>query len=201
MMGTVEEWFWHFCGAALTPVTGLALGIFFLLAALIVFPRTFLIGAAGATFGLGAAPIILLGGTMGGILAFSLSRYVASSWFRRKLAKKPVLRAVAQAVDEEGWRIVALMRLGAPVPSALQNYVFGLTRIDIRSYSIATFIFSAPQIFLFTFLGATGRASMVNAGSSSGSLLFPVVGMATTVAIIALITWRVRSLLSKSQVE
>ena len=195
MTETVEAWFSQF--GSLTPTSGLALGGLFLLAAFVVFPRTLLILSAGATFGLWAAPIILLFGTTGGVLAFSLSRYVASSWFRRKLARKPVLQAVAQAVDEEGWRIVALMRLGAPIPSAMQNYIFGLTMIDIKSYAIATLIFSAPQVLLFTLLGATGRASIVSAGSSEGSVLFLVVGMAITVAIIALIAWRVRLLLSE----
>jgi uncharacterized membrane protein YdjX (TVP38/TMEM64 family) len=194
MTESIGHWF-HQLGA-LTPLSGTALGVFFLLAAFVVFPRTLLILTAGATFGLGAAPIILIGGTAGGILAFSLSRYLASAWFRKKLQRRPLLRAVAQAVDDEGWRIVALMRLGAPVPSALQNYLFGLTKINPVSYSISTLLFSAPQVFLFAFLGATGRASIVNDGSSGLPLGFSLMAIVLTVAIIALISWRVRSLLS-----
>ena len=68
----------------LSLTSGVALGLFFVMAALVVFPRTILIIAAGASFGIGAAPIILLAGTAGGTLAFLLSRYIASDWFRRK---------------------------------------------------------------------------------------------------------------------
>ena len=69
----------------LSVASGSALGLFFILAALVVFPRTILIVAAGASFGIGAAPIILVADTAGGTLAFLLSRYIAADWFRRKL--------------------------------------------------------------------------------------------------------------------
>ncbi|MGL9620801.1 VTT domain-containing protein [Bradyrhizobium sp. U531] len=171
--------------------SGAILALFFVLAALIVFPRTILIVAAGASFGIGAAPIILVAGTAGGTLAFLLARYIASEWFRQKLERRSKLEAIAQAVDKEGWRIVALMRLGAPLPSALQNYLFGLTKIRLVSFILATLVFSAPQVFLFTFLGATGRASLLDDKPIELAIL-PII---LTVAIIALISWRVQKLL------
>jgi uncharacterized membrane protein YdjX (TVP38/TMEM64 family) len=176
----------------LSLISGVALGLFFILAALVIFPRTVLIIAAGASFGIGAAPIILVAGTAGGTLAFLLSRYIASDWFRRKLKQRPSLEAIAEAVDDEGWRIIALTRLGAPVPSALQNYLYGLTRINLTTFILATLVFSSPQVFLFTFLGATGRESLLE----DKPLGFTIVSISVTVVIIALIAWRVRKLLS-----
>ena len=193
MTETLSNWLQHF--GSLTPVSAAALCLASLLAAFVVFPRTVIIIAAGVTFGVAAAPIILLSGTIGGILVFCSSRYIAANWFRRKLETRPTLKMVAQAVDEEGWRIIALSRLGAPVPGALQNYLFGLTKIDIVSYSIATFVFSAPQVFLFSFLGATGRASLLNDGPSGVSLGFPMAALVLTTTIIALISRRVKTLL------
>ncbi|AHY53027.1 TVP38/TMEM64 family protein [Bradyrhizobium japonicum] len=175
----------------LSVTSGAVLALFFGLAALIVFPRTILIVAAGASFGIGAAPIILVAGTAGGTLAFLLARYIASGWFRRKLEQRSKLEAIAEAVDKEGWRIVALMRLGAPVSSALQNYLFGLTRIHLMSFILATLVFSAPQVFLFTFLSATGRASLLE----DKPFELTVVPILVTVVIIALISWRVQKLL------
>ena len=176
----------------LSLISGVALGLFFILAALVIFPRTVLIIAAGASFGIGAAPIILVAGTAGSTLAFLLSRYIASDWFRRKLKQRPSLEAIAEAVDDEGWRIIALTRLGAPVPSALQNYLYGLTRISLPTFILATLVFSSPQVFLFTLLGATGRESLLEdkpIGFTIGSIL-------VTVVTIALIAWRVRKPLS-----
>jgi hypothetical protein len=81
----------------------------------------------------------------GGALAFLLSRYIAADWFRRKLKQRPNLDAVAEAVDKEGWRIIALMRLGAPVPRALQNYLFGLTRIKLITFILVTLSSTLPK--------------------------------------------------------
>jgi uncharacterized membrane protein YdjX (TVP38/TMEM64 family) len=63
----------------------------FVLVALIGFPRTILIIAAGASFGIGAAPIALVAGAAGGALACLLSRCIAADWFRRKLGQGPYL--------------------------------------------------------------------------------------------------------------
>ena len=174
--------------------SALALALFFAAAGFIVFPRTPFIIAAGAAFGLVAAPIILLGGTAGSIAAFLLSRHLAAEKFQRWLEQHRRLRLVARAVDLEGWRIIALLRLGGPIPNAATNYMLGLTRIDLAPYAFATLIFSMPQITLFCFLGATGRASLLD-GSRLGTCL---VSAALAVILIGLISWRVRFLLRKS---
>jgi hypothetical protein len=38
-----------------------------------------------------------------------------------------MLRAVVDAADSEGWRVVGLLRFWSPVPTIVQNYLFGLT--------------------------------------------------------------------------
>ena len=77
------------------------------------------------------------------------------------------------------------------MPSALQNYLYGLTRINLATFILATLVFSSPQVFLFTFLGATGRKSLLE----DKTLGFTVVSLIVTFAIIVLIAWRVRKLL------
>jgi uncharacterized membrane protein YdjX (TVP38/TMEM64 family) len=172
----------------------LALGLFFAAVGLIVLPRTPFIVAAGATFGLAAVPVILIGGTSGSILAFFLSRSIASGRFHRWLDRHPPLRAVAQAVDIEGWKIVALLRLGVPIPNAATNYMLGLTRIRFPAYALATLIFSIPQVVLFCFVGSAGRATLLDGSRAASSL----VSISLAAALIALISWRVRLVLRKS---
>ena len=72
--------------------------------------------------------------------------------------------------------------------------MLGLTRIGFATYVVATMVFSIPQIVLFCFLGATGRASLIE-GSGLGS---SVLSIALAVTLLALISWRVRLLLRKS---
>src|SRR5215471_9131489 len=151
--------------------SALALGLFFAAVGLVVLPRTPFIVAAGATFGLAAAPIILVGGTLGSIAAFLLSRSIAAGRFQGWLERHPSLQAVAHAVDLEGWKIVALLRLGVPIPNAATNYMLGLTRIGFSSYVLATMIFSIPQIALFCFLGSAGRATLLDGSNALSSVL------------------------------
>jgi uncharacterized membrane protein YdjX (TVP38/TMEM64 family) len=174
--------------------SALALGLFFAAVGLVVLPRTPLIVAAGATFGLAAAPIILIGGTLGSTVAFLLSRSIASNRFQGWLGRHPTLQTVAHAVELEGWKIVALLRLGVPIPNAATNYMLGLTRIGFPSYVLASMIFSIPQIVLFCFIGSAGRATLLDGSNALSSLI----SIALAVALIALISWRVRLILRKS---
>jgi len=174
--------------------SALALGLFFAAVGLVVLPRTPFIVAAGATFGLAAAPIILVGGTLGSVVAFLLSRSIASDRFQQWLGRYPSLQAVAHAVDLEGWKIVALLRLGVPIPHAATNYMLGLTRIGFSSYVVATMIFSIPQIVLFCFVGSAGRATLLDGSRTLSSL----VSLVLALSLIALISWRVRLVLRKS---
>jgi uncharacterized membrane protein YdjX (TVP38/TMEM64 family) len=181
----------------LTLGSGLALAAIFAIAAFVIFPRTILILTAGATFGFKAFPFVLMGSVTGSILAFLLARYIAADWVQSRIARYPLLDTVAHVIDEEGWRIIALLRLGAPIPSSLQNYALGLTRIGLGTYSLATLFFSIPQIALFSFMGASGRASVLEDGASTGSRIFLLVGIALAAALIWLIAVRVRQALKR----
>src|SRR5215475_3779930 len=99
MTHDIVEWLQRL--GELSAWSALALGLFFAAVGLVVLPRTPLIVAAGATFGLAAIPIILVGGTLGSIVAFLLSRSIASHRFQRWLERHPSLQAVAHAVDLE----------------------------------------------------------------------------------------------------
>lgn len=181
----------------LTLGSGLALAAMFAVAAFVIFPRTILILTAAATFGFKVFPFVLLGSVTGSILAFLLARHIAADWVQSRIARHPLLHTVANVIDAEGWRIIALLRLGAPIPSSLQNYALGLTRIDLKTYSLATAFFSIPQIALFSFMGASGRASVLEDGSSMASRIFLLVGIALAAGLIWLIGVRVRQALQR----
>ena len=72
MTDALIAWFQHF--GVLTPVSVAALCCVFFGTAFVVLPRTPLVVAASATYGLAVIPIVMLSGTVGGIVAFSLSR-------------------------------------------------------------------------------------------------------------------------------
>lgn len=55
------------------------------------------------------------------------SAFVAGP-LQRELDRRPRLRKIADAVDSEGWRVVALLRFWSPIATVIQNYV-------VRAYS------------------------------------------------------------------
>jgi uncharacterized membrane protein YdjX (TVP38/TMEM64 family) len=112
--------------------------------------------AGGALFGPIAGTLCnLTGATLGATLAFMIARYVASDWVSARAGER--LAALVQGVEEEGWRFVAFVRLVPLFPFNLVNYAFGVTRIRLGEYVIASFVCMAPGALAYTYLGYAGR--------------------------------------------
>lgn len=90
----------------------------------------------------------IAGSTLGACVAFLAARYIARDWVERKL-QSPRWRRLDQAVEEQGWKIVAFTRLIPLFPFNLLNYAFGLTRIRFLHYALATFVFMLPACIAF----------------------------------------------------
>src|SRR5687767_14061170 len=85
---------------------------------------------AGGLFGLVRGTIIVsLASTTTAALAFLIARYLARERVRRMVEHSPKLRAVDAAIGNEGWKVVALLRLSPAVPFNVQNYLYGVTAI------------------------------------------------------------------------
>jgi uncharacterized membrane protein YdjX (TVP38/TMEM64 family) len=158
----------------------------FALGAIIFVPRTLMSVAAGMAYGLAAVPVSLIGSTVGAVLGFGLARYLFRAPLERAALARPKWRALLRAVDDEGWRIVGLFRLGAPVPATIQNYLFGLTRIGLLPYVLATLLGNLPQTVLYVYLGAVGKLTL-----SGPSRLGNLAAMVAGGLIMLIVIWRV----------
>ena len=158
-------------------------------------PRIILCLLAGAALGLVVIPIAIPSLTVGALIAFLTSRYLAADVVQRVLGRRRLLRSIALAVDQEGWRIVALIRFASPLPGAAANYLFGLTKIDWWPYTWATFVFCSPQVVLFVSLGAAGRVAVSeDPGTIPGQAMIAV-GIVTSALVIFLVARRARATL------
>jgi len=90
----------------------------------------------------------IAGATLGACVAFLAARHIARDWVERRL-QGPRWRRLDQAVEEQGWKIVAFTRLVPLFPFNLLNYAFGLTRIRFLHYALATFVFMLPACIAF----------------------------------------------------
>ena len=153
---------------------------------------------AGIVFGWWGVPLVLLAASLGTSLAFLIARYGAGDAVARRLESQPTLKAIDRAVDEEGWKVVALLRLSPLVPFGLQNYLFGLTSVGFWPYAAATLGGIVPGTFLYVSLGALGRgAARGNAGVLAGWSLL-VVEVLATIAVTVLVGRKVREKLRTS---
>lgn len=160
----------------------------FIVSGFIYLPRILLCLAVGAIFGPIAIPIILPSVTIGAVFAFLIARHLIAAHVQRWIDGRPQVRAIADTFDSEGWRLVALMRLGGPLPSIAQNYLFGVSRIRLWPYTIATFVFCSPLISLYISIGAAGRMTL---DDSSSVYSRPLAGLgALCLVVVTLLIWR-----------
>ncbi len=158
----------------------------------------FTIGA-GLIYGLWGFPVALVSATLGASLAFLVSRHLVRGRVARLIAGRPGLRAIDRAVGEEGWRVVALLRLSPLVPFNLQNYACGASSIGFWPYVAATGAGIAPGCLLYVYLGVAGRAASGGFGPVRWVLLG--LGLAATVAVTLLVGRRARAVLARRGVD
>lgn len=166
----------------------LAFALAYGLAATLLIPASALSLAAGVLFGvwLGTA-VVWSGAVLACALSFLIARYAARARVEQFARTRPRFAAVDRAVGEQGWRIVALMRLSPVFPFSLQNYLFGVTAIGFWPCWLASAACIVPGTFLFVYLGFAGgeAATAVGGAGDAGGwrLALQLVGLGATLAV------------------
>ncbi|HEV3120470.1 MAG TPA: VTT domain-containing protein [Isosphaeraceae bacterium] len=177
-------------------------GLFYALAVVALIPAWTLTVAAGSLFGLVAGMItVSLASTTGAALAFLVARHLARDAVARKLARDARFAAIDRAVQENGWKIVALLRLSPAVPFNLQNYLYGLTGIPFWTYVLISWISMLPGTLLYVYLGYAGRISLEAAAGGETPSRSPAeramffIGLLATIVLTIYITRLARNAL------
>ncbi|EGC34610.1 hypothetical protein DICPUDRAFT_34747, partial [Dictyostelium purpureum] len=138
---------------------------------------------------------------LGGILAFFLGRYVFRKNIAKKIEKNKKLNAIDQAIGQEGWKIVLLLRLTPIVPESLLNYALSVTRVKFIHYIICSGIGLLPGCSFFVYIGSalTSISEIGNEGSHlrGGQIAMYVVSAVLMVVSILFITIIVKRAVNK----
>lgn len=176
----------------------------YIAACVFMLPGTIMSLGAGAVFGvIKGALLVSLSSTAGATAAFLVGRYVARDWVARKIEKNEKFKAIDQAVAVEGWKIVALTRLSPVFPFNLLNYAFGLTRVSIRDYVLASWIGMIPGTVMYVYLGSLAGSLAKLGAKEGGRARSPaewalyLVGLIATVAVTVIITRTARRTLNR----
>jgi uncharacterized membrane protein YdjX (TVP38/TMEM64 family)/rhodanese-related sulfurtransferase len=159
----------------------------YIVAALFFVPGSPLTLAAGAVFGpVGGTIYSLLGATIGASLAFVIARYLAGDWVRDKISGR--LETIVDGVEKEGVQFVVYTRLVPLFPFNLLNYAFGLTRIRLSEFAVASLFAMIPGAAAYAYLGHAGQQLAAGTEDAIQTVLLALGALAA----LALVTTVVR---------
>ncbi len=166
------------------------------------FPASLMTIAAGIIFGLGIGiAVALSSATLGASLAFLIGRYLARDTVEKHLGKNEKFQAVNDAIGEQGWKIVGLLRLSPLVPFNVSNYFFGVTKVKFWQYVLASFVGMAPGTALYVYLGYAGKAALDGGKNehSPAQYVFLGVGLLATIAVTVYVSHLAKIKLKKAK--
>jgi uncharacterized membrane protein YdjX (TVP38/TMEM64 family) len=169
----------------------------YVVGAVLLAPEAVLTIAAGFAWGFWGLPIVLIAATIGASLAFLIARYAARAKIRHLLESRRKIAAIDKAVAEDGWKMVAMLRLSPLIPFNLQNYLFGVTAIPFPHFVAATFAGIIPGTALYTYLGALGNAA---GDGGPAKWAFFGVGLLATGVVVILVARKARAKLREAGV-
>ena len=126
--------------------------------------------------------ISVAGATLGAVLPFLISRYLAGDYFRERSNHRMWVWLQSQ-IDRNGWKIIAFTRLNPIFPSGLINYVFGITSMTFWKYFISSMLFMTPPTVIVALVG-DAIGGFVLAGEQANILKNILIACAIATALI-----------------
>ncbi len=158
---------------------------------------------AGALYGtwLGST-LVFFGACLGAQTSFLLGRTLLKNWAQRRIAQRPKLEAVQKAVSREGLKLVLLTRLSPAFPFSFLNFVYGLSEVSFRDYTVGL-IGILPGTILFCGLGDIAGdlaqfGQVLSGKDDLKSSLIRLIGLLSTLAVVWLVSRAAKSALQDS---
>lgn len=170
----------------------------YIIATVLFIPGSALTLGAGAIFGVMSGSVyVSIGSTLGATAAFLVGRYLARDAIARKIEGNERFAAIDKAVANEGWKIVGLTRLSPVFPFTLLNYAFGLTRVKLGHYMLASWIGMMPGTVMYVYLGSLAKAASGERTRTTGEWVLYGVGLLATLLVTIFVTRIARKALAK----
>lgn len=188
--------------AGLGPTGMIAFVGIYVLACVFMVPGSVLTLGAGAVFGVVKGSVIVsVAATLGATAAFLVGRYLARNRVAKMIEGNERFRAIDEAVGREGWKIVGLTRLSPVFPFNVLNYAYGITKVSLRDYFLASWVGMLPGTVMYVYLGSLAGSLATLGGHGGGRTpaqwaLYGV-GLLATVAVTVFVTRIARTALAK----
>lgn len=164
--------------------------------------------SAGALYGQGlGTAAVSVAATLGAVLAFLVSRYLVRdrvlAWTRAGPWGKQ-FEAMDRALETNGFRVVFLLRLSPLLPFALSNYLYGLTSVDLRSYTLGSWLGMLPGTCAYVAAGVVARTELLGGAGGLGGRAGPSLpgwGVAAAAVGTGVIVWYIGKLAGDAMKE
>ena len=134
----------------------LVFAIAYIAAIVLLLPASVFSLAAGYLFGvLQGWILVVITATIGATLSLVIGRSLLRDWVLKRARDMANFSKLDEAVSKKGFLIVLLTRLSPVFPFSLINYVYGVTKISVKDYTLATLIGIIPGSLLYIYIGST----------------------------------------------
>lgn len=176
----------------------LAFIIIYALAVVFFVPASVLTAGSGAIFGVFWGSVyVSIASTLGATIAFLIGRHLAGKWVEDKIQQHEQFNAISDAVADEGAKIVGLTRLSPIFPFTLLNYAYGVTRVKLSHFVLASWLGMMPGTILYVYIGSIGKAASEAGSKSPAEWSLYGVGLLATLVVTIYITKIARKALQK----
>ena len=89
-----------------------------------------------------------------------VARRFGRRWVEQRLLRTGKWSALDAAVTRDGWKIIFLSQVHPLFPTSLLNYLYGVTRVPLRTCLLWIALGQAPGMFLYAYLGRMAQSGL-----------------------------------------
>jgi len=155
--------------------------VIYISASPIPFLATFLSAASGLVFGaLWGTVLAVFSATISSLVPFTLARRLGREWVASKLKGKKIENLYQKSEGQGGFLFIMFMRMVPIIPWEIQNYIAGLSKVNLVTFIPATIIGIIPGTFSLVFLGSAVKDPgswqfWLGIGLTVGVMVIPVI--------------------------
>ena len=156
----------------------------------VALPAALLTMAAGWAWGVVWGTVIVqLVSLFADWIPFAIARRAGRPRVEAAYGQARVMRALDQAMRENGFVLVALLRLSPLAPYNVMNYLFGLTPVSTFTYLFASMIGATPSCLFYAYAGTlVPRLTALRHGGVLEDPLVLAAGIATALFALVVLT-------------
>lgn len=158
--------------------------------------------SAGWSFGIFYGVLLVsLAATLSCVVTFLMGRFIFRDWLEKKAEENKKIKAVKKAVNDKGWKIVALSRFSPILPFSILNYSYGASDIPFWQFTLASALAMIPGTCVYVY-GGTLIKNLGDYGSSENGMSVPQMtlfgfGIVATIVLIIYLTKQAKEALSE----